>query len=99
MSRELTKQNRSRGFYYHSLSPLKQQRIGGNILIAEKLKKAAVAGSGAMGHGIAELLAIAGYEVTMIDISDEFLRKRWSKLDNFFIFDNHNVTDDQYAIY
>jgi enoyl-CoA hydratase/3-hydroxyacyl-CoA dehydrogenase len=49
-------------------------------LVAEKLKKAAVAGSGAMGHGIAELLAIAGYEVTMIDISDEFLAKAMEKI-------------------
>ena len=46
----------------------------------EKFKKTAVAGSGAMGHGIAELLAIAGYEVTMIDISDEFLMKAMEKI-------------------
>lgn len=36
-----------------------------------------------MGHGIAELLAMTGYEVTIIDISEEFLQKgkekiRWS---------------------
>jgi len=49
-------------------------------LAIEKLKKTAVAGSGAMGHGIAELLAIAGYEVTMIDISDEFLTKAMEKI-------------------
>jgi enoyl-CoA hydratase/3-hydroxyacyl-CoA dehydrogenase len=49
-------------------------------LAIEKFKKTAVAGSGAMGHGIAELLAIAGYEVTMIDISDEFLMKAMEKI-------------------
>jgi enoyl-CoA hydratase/3-hydroxyacyl-CoA dehydrogenase len=49
------------------------------FLAIEKLKTA-VAGSGAMGHGIAELLAIAGYEVTMIDISDEFLTKAMEKI-------------------
>jgi enoyl-CoA hydratase/3-hydroxyacyl-CoA dehydrogenase len=49
-------------------------------LAIEKLRKTAVAGSGAMGHGIAELLAIAGYEVTMIDISDEFLSKAMEKI-------------------
>jgi enoyl-CoA hydratase/3-hydroxyacyl-CoA dehydrogenase len=49
-------------------------------LVAEKLKKAAVIGSGAMGHGIAELLAMAGYEVTMVDISDEFLMKAMEKI-------------------
>jgi enoyl-CoA hydratase/3-hydroxyacyl-CoA dehydrogenase len=51
------------------------------------LKKAAVIGSGAMGHGIAQLLAMAGYEVAMVDISDELLQKgkekiKWS-LDKF----------------
>ena len=49
-------------------------------MVAEKLKKAAVVGSGAMGHGIAELLAMAGYEVTMIDISDELLTKAMEKI-------------------
>jgi enoyl-CoA hydratase/3-hydroxyacyl-CoA dehydrogenase len=56
-------------------------------LAIEKIKKAAVVGSGSMGHGIAQLLAITGWEVTIIDISDEFLQKgmekiRWS-LDKF----------------
>jgi enoyl-CoA hydratase/3-hydroxyacyl-CoA dehydrogenase len=56
-------------------------------LTAEKLKKAAIVGSGAMGHGIAELLAMTGYEVVMIDVNDELLQKgkekiKWS-LDKF----------------
>jgi enoyl-CoA hydratase/3-hydroxyacyl-CoA dehydrogenase len=56
-------------------------------LTAEKLKKVAIVGSGAMGHGIAELLAMTGYEIVMIDISDELLQKgkekiKWS-LDKF----------------
>jgi enoyl-CoA hydratase/3-hydroxyacyl-CoA dehydrogenase len=56
-------------------------------LTAEKLKKVAVVGSGAMGHGIAELLAMTGYEIVMMDISDELLQKgkekiKWS-LDKF----------------
>ncbi|MEM3565610.1 MAG: 3-hydroxyacyl-CoA dehydrogenase [Candidatus Bathyarchaeia archaeon] len=51
--------------------------------MAEKLKKAAVIGSGAMGHGITQLLAMSGLEVAMVDISDELLQKglekiRWS---------------------
>jgi enoyl-CoA hydratase/3-hydroxyacyl-CoA dehydrogenase len=33
-----------------------------------------------MGHGIAELLAMTGCEVTMIDISDEFLKKGMEKI-------------------
>ncbi|HVO37148.1 MAG TPA: 3-hydroxyacyl-CoA dehydrogenase [Candidatus Acidoferrum sp.] len=47
---------------------------------AEKIKKAAVIGSGAMGHGIAELLALSGIEVTMVDINDEFLAKAMEKI-------------------
>jgi enoyl-CoA hydratase/3-hydroxyacyl-CoA dehydrogenase len=46
-----------------------------------------VIGSGAMGHGIAQLLAASGYQVALIDISDEILKKarekiKWS-LDKF----------------
>ncbi len=56
-------------------------------MASEKIKRAAVVGSGAMGHGIAQILAMAGCEVAMIDISDEFLQKakekiKWS-LDKF----------------
>ena len=47
---------------------------------ADKIKKVAIIGSGAMGHGIAELLAITGYEVTMVDINDEFLKKAMEKV-------------------
>jgi enoyl-CoA hydratase/3-hydroxyacyl-CoA dehydrogenase len=49
-------------------------------LTVEKIKKAAVVGSGAMGHGIAQLLATNGIEVTMIDVSDEFLQKGMEKI-------------------
>ena len=51
------------------------------------IKKAAVVGSGAMGHGIAQLLATAGSDVVMIDVSEDLLQKakekiKWS-LDKF----------------
>ncbi|KON30938.1 hypothetical protein AC482_02540 [miscellaneous Crenarchaeota group-15 archaeon DG-45] len=47
------------------------------------MERAAVIGAGVMGHGICELLALAGLEVTMVDIDEELLRKgmegiRWS---------------------
>ena len=48
--------------------------------MAEKTKKAAVIGSGAMGHGITELLAMNGYEVTMVDINDQILQKAKEKI-------------------
>jgi len=49
-------------------------------LSTEKIKKAAVVGSGAMGHGITQLLAMNGYEVTMVDINDEILGKAKEKI-------------------
>jgi enoyl-CoA hydratase/3-hydroxyacyl-CoA dehydrogenase len=49
-------------------------------LTAEKIEKAAVIGSGAMGHGITELLAMNGYEVTMVDINDQILQKAKEKI-------------------
>lgn len=57
------------------------------LLSAEKIRKVTIVGSGAMGHGIAELLAMNGFTVTMIDINDELLQKavekiKWS-LDKF----------------
>ena len=56
-------------------------------MTSEKIKRAAVIGSGAMGHGIAELLAMNGYHVSMVDVNDEILQKakekiKWS-LDKF----------------
>jgi len=39
----------------------------------EDIKKVAVLGAGDMGHGIAEVCAIAGYEVSMRDIKQEFV--------------------------
>lgn len=49
--------------------------------------KIVVVGAGVMGHGIAEVAALAGYYVTMVDVADEFLVRalekiRWS-LDKF----------------
>lgn len=48
-----------------------------------EIKNIAVMGAGAMGHGIAQVAAMAGYNVTMRDISQEFLDRgmkniRWS---------------------
>jgi enoyl-CoA hydratase/3-hydroxyacyl-CoA dehydrogenase len=54
--------------------------VRGKSLANGNIKKAAVVGSGSMGHGIAELLAMIGCEVTMIDISDEFLKKGMEKI-------------------
>ncbi len=39
----------------------------------DDVKKIAIIGSGAMGHGIAQIAAMAGYQVFMKDIKQEFL--------------------------
>jgi enoyl-CoA hydratase/3-hydroxyacyl-CoA dehydrogenase len=50
------------------------------VLAVESIKKAAVVGAGAMGHGITQLLAMNGIQVTMIDINDEILQKAKEKI-------------------
>ena len=44
------------------------------------IKKVAVVGAGTMGHGIAEVCAIHGYEVVLIDVSDDILRSALEKV-------------------
>lgn len=56
----------------------RQRRV--NVLSAEKIKKAAVIGSGAMGHGITQLLAMNGIQVSMVDINDDILAKAKDKI-------------------
>jgi enoyl-CoA hydratase/3-hydroxyacyl-CoA dehydrogenase len=46
----------------------------------ENVRKIAVIGAGTMGHGIAEVAAIAGYEVWIHDIADEFLKNAMDKI-------------------
>ena len=41
----------------------------------------AVLGAGNMGHGIAEVAAMAGYEVRMRDIKDEFVQKGYDQIE------------------
>ncbi|MFQ5986674.1 MAG: 3-hydroxyacyl-CoA dehydrogenase/enoyl-CoA hydratase family protein, partial [Thermoplasmata archaeon] len=50
---------------------------------ASEIRRIAVIGAGEMGHGIAELAALHGFEVTLHDIKDEFIERgleriRWS---------------------
>lgn len=46
----------------------------------ERIRKVAVIGAGTMGHGIAELAAIAGYEVWVADVAREILDKALEKI-------------------
>jgi 3-hydroxybutyryl-CoA dehydrogenase len=47
----------------------------GEILKLEDIKRVAVLGAGQMGAGIAQVCAMAGYEVVMRDIEDRFIQK------------------------
>ena len=38
---------------------------------SSSIRRVAVLGAGTMGHGIAHVAALSGYEVTLFDISDE----------------------------
>ena len=49
-----------------------------------EVKKIAVLGAGAMGHGIAQICAQAGYQVNLRDIKDEFVEAGISKIRIFF---------------
>ncbi len=46
----------------------------------EELKKIAVIGAGDMGHGIAQLALMAGYEVNLCDIKQEFVDRGISRI-------------------
>lgn len=68
----------------------------------EEIKKVAVIGSGAMGHGIAQVLAMAGCEVAMLDISDELLQKAKEKIKlslNKFVEKNKISREDADAVF
>jgi len=45
-----------------------------------EIKRIAVIGAGAMGHGIAQVAAMAGFEVTLRDISEEFVTGGMGKI-------------------
>src|SRR4030042_6561333 len=47
---------------------------------AEDIKKIAVGGAGDMGHGIAEVAAMAGFKVNLYDIKQEFVDKGKDKI-------------------
>jgi enoyl-CoA hydratase/3-hydroxyacyl-CoA dehydrogenase len=47
----------------------------------DMIKKIAVIGAGTMGHGIAELAAIAGYDVWVYDIAEDILKNALEKIE------------------
>ncbi len=47
----------------------------------DDIETVAVLGAGNMGHGIAEVAALAGYEVTMRDIKEEFVQDGYEQIE------------------
>jgi len=43
--------------------------------MSEEIKKVAIIGAGMMGHGIAQVFAMKGYQVNLLDIDEEILKK------------------------
>jgi len=46
----------------------------------DSIDRVAVLGAGNMGHGITEVTAMAGYDVTMRDIKDEFVEDGYESI-------------------
>jgi len=46
----------------------------------EDVKRVVVVGAGTMGHGIAQVLAMKGYEVNLLDVDEEILKKAVQKV-------------------
>ncbi|MBS7649735.1 MAG: 3-hydroxyacyl-CoA dehydrogenase family protein [Candidatus Bathyarchaeia archaeon] len=63
----------------------------------DDVKSVAVIGSGVMGHGIAEVYALNGYPVWMMDVNDELLRKgmNYIKSELRTLIDNGFTTEEE----
>jgi len=58
-----------------------QQPPDPSYMDIDDVETIAVLGAGNMGHGIAEVAALAGYEVTMRDINEEFVRNGYEQVE------------------
>ena len=55
--------------------------VGPHVMDFEDIGTVAVLGAGNMGHGIAEVAALAGYEVRMRDITEEFVQDGYDNIE------------------
>jgi len=49
--------------------------------MSKQISKVGIVGSGTMGSGIAQLVAASGYQVVLIDLNDELLKKAVSRIE------------------
>ncbi|WP_137289624.1 3-hydroxyacyl-CoA dehydrogenase/enoyl-CoA hydratase family protein [Natronorubrum halophilum] len=63
----------------------------------EDINTVAVLGAGNMGHGIAEVVAMAGYDVHMRDINDEFVQNGYEQIEWSLdkLAENDQLTEDE----
>ncbi|WP_255191508.1 3-hydroxyacyl-CoA dehydrogenase/enoyl-CoA hydratase family protein [Natronobeatus ordinarius] len=63
----------------------------------EDINTVAVLGAGNMGHGIAEVAALAGYDVTMRDINDEFVQNGYDQIEWSLgkLAESDQITDEE----
>jgi len=63
----------------------------------QDVDRVAVLGAGNMGHGIAEVAALAGYDVTMRDVDDELVQEGYDRIEWSLgkLVDNDRITDDE----
>ena len=64
-----------------------------------EIKKVSVIGAGTMGNGIVQVFAQSGYDVTMIDIKDEFLKRGTGAIEKSLdrLIKKEKITADQKA--
>jgi len=64
-----------------------------------EIKKVSVIGAGTMGNGIVQVFAQSGYDVTMIDIKDEFLKRGLGAIEKSLdrLIKKEKITADQKA--
>ncbi len=63
------------------MATLKPAGAGVGHMETEEIERLAVLGAGTMGHGIAEVAALAGYEVSLRDIEEELVEEGYDEIE------------------
>ena len=50
-------------------------------MTSENVRQVTVLGSGSMGHGITEVVALSGYDVVMRDIEEEIVEEGYESIE------------------
>jgi enoyl-CoA hydratase/3-hydroxyacyl-CoA dehydrogenase len=71
--------------------------VGRDVMEFDDIETIAVLGAGSMGHGIAEVAALAGYEVNLRDIKEEFVQDGYDQIEWSLekLAEKDQITDDE----